>query len=43
MKKEKRRGIEDGTRSIEERREKERKTGSVAQRMCHPLPSGRIP
>ena len=39
----KRRGIEEGRRGIEEREEKERKTGSAAQRMCHHLPSGSIP
>ena len=43
VEKEKRRGIEEGRRGIEEREEKERKTGSAAQRMCHHLPSGSIP
>ena len=43
MEKEKRRGIKEGRRGIEEREKKERKTGSAAQRMCHHLPSGLIP
>ena len=43
MEKEKKRGIEEGRRGIEEREEKERKMGSGAQRTCHHLPSGRIP
>ena len=43
MEKEKRRGIKEGRRGIKEREEKERKTGSGAQRMCHHLSSGRIP
>ena len=43
MEKEKKRGIEEGRRGIEEMKGKERKTGSGAQRMCHHLPSECIP
>ena len=42
MEKEKRRGIEEGRRGIEEREEERKETGSAAQRMCHHLPSERI-